>query len=258
MSQEQRSWVHGVLSILTKLEEQPCTSAVTSAACPTVPSGISSPVTTQPSCFPSVPASVTTTGSPSPYQLFRQRYKKPKVQSSTGHATRHPSKRKRKYILEDKPDEKTIRIRCRCWQSDSYSEYHTLRVHKNGTIHVLHGTWWIEADETDLTYRQQRQMRYICWGSTREVDSYSKLAEVPRTEVGRRFWIRGEPENDGLYELVDYFHSGGSVRLRRVLPNYQSMELRKLDRTSSTPWPKGDTDGTESTSETDSSGDIVR
>jgi len=161
----------------------------------------------------------------------------PKYKSS--HFNRHPSRRRRNYILSRTDVEMTIRVKARVWSDQTNKKWTLFRVHKNGTIFVQHyddESWWIPAYETDLSYRQEQQIRYICWGSAVMWAVYRTLSEVPRMSVGMRFWIRGEPENDGLWELVDYFHSAGGVRITRLLPNYFLWSMNRFRRINGVPW----------------------
>lgn len=234
MSHETNSWALGVLSILTTLEEPPCTCALNFATCLRHRWQRCSTETAAQFCTLPDAARYIMHGWMLSFQRCGRRYKP--IEPST-HAKRHPSKRRRKYIESETEEEKTINIGCRVWDGDTKHTKHRFRVHKNGTIFVeKEPGWWVQSYLTDMTYRQERQMRYIVWGSTREADTYTCLTNVPRMEVGARFWIRGEPENDGYYEFVDYLRSGGGVRIRRLLPDYCLMSESRLNRISNTPW----------------------
>lgn len=199
MSQEMKSWVHGVVSMLTKLEEQPCTSAERSAVCPTPPSASSSPtVTTVPSYSRFGWARNTTSGALPSYQQWRRDCNPLQVPEES---------------------EKTVYARIPTGWDESKNTRCIVRVHSNGTILVQWRGTWIDACQTDLTHDQLARIRNRWWGRPLN-GTYKRLSDVPRMMVGHRFWIRGEPENDGLWEFSSYFNANGGVRIRRVLPNY--------------------------------------
>ena len=163
-------------------------------------------------------------------------YYSEKVRGPNSYADIHPTNRRRKYVLKETETYKIIKVRMKVMDTDPKRMWTILRVHLNGTIHVLRNESWMEIEDTDVSFRQQTQLRYITWGSTREIRSYRCASYVPRMRVGDRFKIYGEPENNGWYEMVDYMHSGGGVRARRILPDYTSAAMSRLDRISNTPW----------------------
>jgi hypothetical protein len=225
--------------------EQPCTFAGHSVECPfPVWECYLAIEITRPSTVRSAPSSSTVIGLSSQFRRCLADFKprlfdsKPRYLNST-HRARHPTRRKLPYVLAETETEKTIRIRCRVWSWQAEKEWTVLRVHINGSIFVEHPELgWVQSYQTDMTFRQERQMRYIAWGSTKDVNTYRRLADVPRMETGYKFWLKGEPENDGLYATTNYMHSGGGVRLRRILPDYCSYKLERVYRTSNTPWTR--------------------
>lgn len=148
----------------------------------------------------------------------------------------HPWNRRRKYVLQESEVHKVIKIRCRVFNDEPKRHWTIIRVHLSGAIHILVSDRWIDVWDTDVSPRMQAQIRFITWGSTREVQSYRLLEYVPRMRLGDRFRIFGDPENNGWYEFVDYMHSAGGVRLRRILPDYWYVEFDRLNRISNTPW----------------------
>lgn len=141
-----------------------------------------------------------------------------------------PKKPERFFLERTNARWKYVRCKVRAWGLDLPDRYERLRCDIAGNIEVWREGFWLGDEFHQLSYRQSQRIHRRLWPTPENYQVFQSLSQVPMLHLGKRFWIKGTPEQDGLWKVAGF--AEGKMRLWRLLPDYTD--------TPSIPWENDD------------------